>query len=190
MLRYPDGRQKVWQGTGDRFGSFAGADKAIFDVPGVHGFWTEADWKGFKGYMPGLPPGGGDMCFVERGRPEYVPRLRLDLADRTTFPAADGIGIRGTSTAHVVRYAAVIPGAVIEQGLLEVRVGRFEYFFDRSRFQSMTPTHDNVNLVTGKPESGDAVHLTFFSGEAAKDQRVYHSFVRVIIRGDRVLYAR
>lgn len=190
VLRYPDGRQKVWQGTGNRFGSFAGTDKAVFDIPGVYAFWIEADWEGFKGYMPGLPPGGGDIYVVERDRPAHVPRLELDLADQTTFPAAYGIEIRGTSTARAVRYAAVIPGAVIEQGSLEVRDGRFEYFFDPGRFQSITPTYDNVNLATGRPELGDVVHLTFFSGEAAPDGRIYHSFVRLIIRGNRVLYAR
>lgn len=190
VLSYPDGRRRVWQGTGDRFGGFAGADKAILDVPGVYGFWMEADWEGHKGYMPGLPPGGGDIYVVERDRPANAPRLKLDLTGQTTFPAAYGIQIGGTSTARTVRYAAVIPGAVIEQGSLEVRDGRLEYFFDPGRFRSITPTYDNVNLVTGKPEIGDVVHLTFFSGETAQDGRVYHSFARVIIRGNRVLYAR
>ncbi len=190
VLTYPDGRQKVWQGVGDRFGSFVGADKAVLDMPGVYRFWLEADWEGHKGYMPGLPREGGDIYVVERDRPADARNLLLDLPNQTTFPSALGITIAGSSTARSVRYAAVIPGAVVEQGSLQVHDGRFEYFFDPGKFNSITPTYDNVNLVTGRPEIGDVVHLTFFSGETMPDGRTYHSFARVIIRGNKIFYAR
>ena len=68
--------------------------------------------------------------------------------------------------------------------------GRFRFFFDPAAINTTTPTYDTVNLVNGKPEIGDVVHLTFFSEEKTPAGAVYHSFVRLIIRGNKVLYVR
>ena len=71
-----------------------------------------------------------------------------------------------------------------------MRDGKFEYFFDPALFHNSTPTYDITNLVSGKPEIFDVVHLTFFSQEVTPNGVPYHSFVRLIIRGTRVIYAR
>ena len=73
---------------------------------------------------------------------------------------------------------------------LAVKGGKFEYHFDPKAISSATPTYDIINRVSGKPEIKDVVHLTFFSKELAPGGTSYHSFVRVIIRGTQVLYAR
>ena len=73
---------------------------------------------------------------------------------------------------------------------LAVKGGKFEYHFDPKAISSATPTYDIINRVSGKPEIKDVVHLTFFSKELAPGGTPCHSFVRVIIRGTQVLYAR
>jgi hypothetical protein len=73
---------------------------------------------------------------------------------------------------------------------LAVNGGRFAYYFDPKAISSATPTYDVINRVSGKPEIKDVVHLTFFAKEAAPGGAPYHSFVRLIIRGNQVLYAR
>ena len=97
--------------------------------------------------------------------------------------------ITGTSTASTVYYAAVIPGAVVAQGSVAVSGGKFEYLFDPAAINQTTPTYDITNLITGRPEIRDVVQLTFFSEEKAGGT-AYHSFVRLIIRGNTVIYAR
>ncbi len=189
-LQFPDGRQTVWQGTGDAGGSWAGATRVTLDVPGTYRFFLSGEWNGHKGYMPGLPPEGGDIYVVEKDRPADAPRLRLNLPVQSTFTPTAGLNLTGNSTASEVSYAAVIPGAVIAQGKLAVNNGRFQYFFDPAAINRETPTYDTTYIPNGRSEIRDVVHLTFSSKETAPDGKTYHSFSRVILRGNQVLYVK
>ena len=44
--------------------------------------------------------------------------------------------------------------------------------------------------VTGRPELGDVLHITLFSKETTKDGAAYHSFFRVVVRGNQIRIAR
>jgi hypothetical protein len=189
-LIYPDGRAVTAQGAADSFGSFVGKDRWTLDLPGVYRYTLEAIWQGYKGFMPGLPKSGGEFYVIEKTPPAGAKGIMLDLPTQSSFPPAAGLVITGTSTASEVRYAAVIPGAAILQGTVPVDKGRFRFFFDPAAINRTTPTYDTVNLVNGKPEIGDVVHLTFFSEEKTPAGTVYHAFVRLIIRGNKVLYVR
>ena len=191
-LTYPDGRQLVTSGACDSFGSFAAQDRWTLDIPGVYRFWIEAEWQGQKGYMPGVPPEGGLIFVIEKDRPNGAPpqSLALNLAPQTVFSANKPLTITGMSNAAEVSYAAVIPGAAIEQGKLAVSGGMFTYVLDPVSINKKVPIYDIMNLVSGKPEIGKIVHLTFFSKESDPQGLPRHSFIRLIIRGQRVLYAR
>ena len=190
VLTWPDGRQAVAQAKADSFGTFVGPERWTLDQPGVYRFQIEGAWNGHRGYMPGLPPQGGEIYVVETERPAGAKGLSLSLPPQSTFSPTTGLAIRGTSTARSVHYAAVIPGAVVAQGDLPVTGGTFEYLFNPALIGSATPTYDVQNMVTGSPQIGDVVHLTFFAQEKTDDGVAYHSFVRVIIRGHRVLYTK
>jgi hypothetical protein len=189
-LDWPDGRRAMASGTGSAEGSWVGAERWILDKPGIYRFQLEADWEGYKGVMPGLPPQGGEFYVIEKDRPAGAPKLELALEEETVFSPLTGLRIAGMSTARSVFYAAVIPGAVIDQGTLEVSGGRFEYHLVPQIINHRTPTYDIFNRRTGAPDLKDVIHLTFFSKEAAPDGKNWHSFVRLIIRGNRVLYTR
>ncbi len=189
-LEYPDGRRVTAQGPGDGFGSFVGKDKWLLDLPGVYRFTLGAEWQGHAGRMPGLPSEGGEFYVIEKDRPANAPGLVLDLPTQSTFPPGSTITIKGKSTAQEVRYAAVIPGAAVLQGALPVSGGKFQYTFNPTEINKTTPTYDIANLVTGKPEIRDVVHLTLFSRETTAAGIPYHSFVRLILRGNTVLYVR
>lgn len=189
-LNYPDGRQVVAQGVGDAGGSWAGTDRWTLDVPGVYRYTVDADWNGFKGLVPGLPAEGGMMFVIDKDRPANAPALTFNLPPISRFDAEKGATFTGASTASSVYYAAVIPGAVLGQGSLPVTNGRFEYLFDPVAINRSRPTYDTVNAISKKPELGDVVHFTFFSRETAPDGKAYWSFVRLIIRGNTVHYAR
>ncbi|MCL4402907.1 MAG: hypothetical protein M1436_09635, partial [Acidobacteria bacterium] len=189
VLDYPDGRRLSVTGKGDNFGAFVGKDRWTLDVPGIYRFHLDAEWNGHKGAMPGLPSVGGDLYVLERDRPPDAPQLKLDLPPNSTFDPQLGLTIGGTSTSRSVYYAAVIPGAVVAQGSLNVRSdGKFELFFSPKAINENTATYDIANRTTGKPEIGDVVHLTFFSEERALDGKIWHSFARLILRGNRAIW--
>lgn len=189
-LDYPDGRRMAATGTGDRFGTFAGKDRWTLDIPGIYRYHLDAEWQGYLGVMPGLPPSGGEFYVIEKDRPAGAPGIVLNLPQQSTFRPDGGFAIEGSSTAESVHYAAVIPGAVIDQGSLTVSGGRFQYYLDPKVINRNTPIYDIANRVTGAPDIKDVIHLTFFSKERTAEGAVYHSFVRVIIRGNVVLYTR
>ncbi len=188
-LTYPDGRIVTAEGTGDSGGSFAGKDRWTLDVPGVYYYTIEADWQGYKGYMPGLPAEGGKIFVAEKERLPQNPNLKLVLQEQTIFSANGTLTINGTSTGDTVHYATVTPGAVTSQGTIPVKGGKFSFVFDPASIAKSTPLYEVKNLKTDKPEVKRVIHLTLFSQEKATDGAVYHSFVRLIIRGTTVLYS-
>ena len=188
-LTFPSGKEVTTAGKGDAGGSWVG-DRWVLDEPGLYRYRLEANWNGYAGMMPGLPPEGGDIYVVERGKPAGTPELALDLPVESTFDAARTLRITGSSTASSVYYAAVIPGAVIDQGTVPVSGGKFEFVFDPQRVHEKTPSYDVEQRNTGRPELGDIVHLTFFSEEKHPSGTKYHSFARVIMRGNRVVHTR
>ncbi len=189
-MDYPNGKRVLATGVGDAGGSFAGAEAWPLDVPGVYRYTLDAEWEGYRGQMPGLPASGGEFYVIEKDRPANAAGLRLDLPPESTFPLTAGVTISGSSTAESVYFAAVIPGAVIDQGNLEVKNGKFAYRFEPQNINLKTSTYDIVNRVTGRPEIKDVVHLTFFAKERTPEGVSYHAFTRVIIRGNRIIWAR
>ena len=135
------------------------------------------------------PSEGGVFYVIEKDRPAGAPGLRLDLPRQSSFDPKAGLTITGTSTAKRVQFAAVIPGAVIDQGTLEVKDGKFSCRLDPAAINRATPIYDITNLKTGAPEIKDVIHLSFFSREVTPEGMVCHSFVRLIVRGTTVLYA-
>lgn len=188
-LRYPDGKEATSTATGDAFGSAVGT-RWTLDQPGIYKFFVEGEWEGHRGVMPGLPAHGGDIYVVEKGRPVDAPAIKFNLPVESTFDVTKGTTITGTSTAESVYYAAVIPGAVIDQGYLPVSGGKFEYIIDPKKFNQATQTYDIENRVSGKAELGDIVHLTFFSKEKAANGTASHSFARIILRGNRIVCSK
>jgi len=187
-LKYPDGRVLVAENTGDATGSFAGKEKWTLDIPGVYTFNIEADWKGYKGYMPGLPKEGGKIFVIDRECLPQNPNLKLVLPEQTVFAQNGSLNINGLTTASEVHYAAVTPGAVTIQGVIPVKSGKFNFVFDPAMIAQGTPFYETKNMVSGKPEVKRVIHLTLFSKELGGDGSSYHSFVRLIIRGTTVLY--
>ncbi|MEL7563036.1 twin-arginine translocation signal domain-containing protein [Dehalogenimonas sp. 4OHTPN] len=187
-LTYPDGRAFTAQGTGDSGGSFASKDRWTLDVPGVYRYTIEADWQGNKGYMPGMPPEGGKIFVIERSRLPQSPELSLVIKEQTTFSQSGTLTINGQSTGDEVHFAAVTPGAITSQGVIPVKNGKFSFVFDPAAVARSSPFYDVKNLRTNQPEVKRVIHLTLFSRERAVSGQVYHSFVRLIIRGTTVFY--
>ena len=188
ILAAPDGSKRVAEGKGDKFGYFVGKERWVLDQPGVWVYNVKATWNGYEGRVPGLPDMGGYIFVIENGTAPG-PGMTLKMRTEQTFSPTEGLEIRGQTSASEVHFAAIIPGAVLEEGALPVTGGEFRYKFDPKKLADKIRTYDIVNLVNGRPEIGRIVHLTFFSKEQAADGS-YHSFVRVILRGTTAIYVK
>jgi hypothetical protein len=189
-LTYPDGRTGQTSGVSDAFGSFSGPTKFLLDTPGIYQYTISANWNGYAAVMPGLPTTGGEIYVLEAQPPAGAQGIRITTADGTTFDPVAGIHITGTSSADTVHYTVLMPGAVLDQGDLTVTNGQFDYYFNPPDLHNRAQTYDTVNRTTGKPQLGDVVHLSLFSAEKTPSGQTYHSFQRVIVRGNQVRVAQ
>ena len=188
VLRAPDGAEKVWEGTGDGTGSFAATDRVTMDQPGVWVYTVESDWEGHPGHVPGLPEEGGYLFVIPKTRPEGAGGLRLALKNQQSFTVEEGLLVEGFSNADKVWFAAVMPGTVVDQGVLPVDSGRFAYRFDPVAISQKMPFYDVVNVRTGRKELGRVIHLTFLAEQKAPDGSPYCAFARVVFRGSTAIY--
>ncbi len=188
-LRYPDGTERVTEGTDDPFGSFAGPEAWVLDQPGVYTYGVESDWNGYPGQVPGLPADGGQFYVLDASRPDIASRLRLNLKNQQAFSVDQGLTIEGTTSATAVYYAAVTPGLVLDEGAVPVEDGVFRYHFDPVLLNERLPFYDIANRRTGKKEIGRVVHVTFFAREEPPGGEPFHDFARVILRGTAAIYA-
>jgi hypothetical protein len=122
--------------------------------------------------------------------PAGATGIQILTPDGVTFDPVQGVHILGKSTADTIHYTAVMPGAVLDQGNLTVTNGQFDYLFNPTDLHNRAQTYDITDRVTGKPSLGDVVHLSLFSEEKTPDGVVYHSFARVIVRGNQVRVAQ
>ena len=187
-LTAPNGTTFVTTGIGDQYGYFVAVDKWLLDKAGLWVYNVTATWNNTQGRVPGMPSEGGWVFVLENG-PAPASGMKLNMTARQTFSPSIGLNITGNTTSSKVYYAAIIPGAVLEEGILQVNNGTFQYTFDPQRMADKIKTYDIVNLVNGKPEIGRVVHLTFFSEEQGANGG-YHSFARVVLRGTTALYVK
>ncbi|MDE3193437.1 MAG: hypothetical protein KGN00_07095 [Chloroflexota bacterium] len=186
-LHYPDGRDVVAAGVA-KAGSWVGKEPWILDAPGLYRYTVAADWNGHAGIVPGIPADGGEMYVVEKDRPSGAKGIAFDLAPVSAVDPVKGATFRGMSSASEVAYAMITPGAVLEQGTLPVTKGSFSFRLDPAALYERAQTFEVKNARSGKPELSNVVHLTFFARETSPAP--FHSFVRLIVRGNRVHYTR
>jgi hypothetical protein len=135
-----------------------------------------------------LPDTGGYGFVIESTTP-LGHGITLNMRNEQSFSPTEGFEVKGQSAASEVYFAAITPGAVLEQGVIPVHEGEFLYKFDPKKLADKIKTYDIINLVSGKPEIGRIVHITFFSEEKGRDG-TYHSFVRLILRGTTAVYVK
>jgi hypothetical protein len=188
-LTAPDNTTYVTTGKGDQYGYFTGVDTWPLNQTGLWVYTVNATWNGYRGKVPGLPESGG-WIFVLENTTAPGAGMTLNMSAVSTFSPTAGLNVTGRTTGTKVYYAAIIPGAVLEQGVLPVTNGTFRYFFDPQRMADKIQTYDIINIANGVPQIGDVVHLTFFSEEQGPNGTVYHSFCRVVLRGTTAVYIK
>ncbi len=187
-LTAPNNKTYVTKGKGDQYGYFTAVDTWEMNQTGLWVYTVNATWNGYYGRVPGLPSSGGWLFVLENTTAPGTGMI-LNMPAVQTFSPTAGLNVTGRTTGSKVYYAAIIPGAVLEQGVLNVANGSFKYTFDPHRMADMIQTYDIINIVNGVPQIGDVVHLTLFSEEQGPNG-VYHSFARIVLRGTTAMYIK
>jgi hypothetical protein len=188
-LTAPNNNSYVLTGVGDQYGYYVGSKAWPLDQAGVWVYTVNATWNGYQGHVPGLPDSGGWIYVIENGTAPG-PGITMKMPMQQTFLPTVGLNLTGQTTASKIYYAVIIPGAVLEEGVLPVANGTFTYNFSPQKMASKIQTYDIINMVNGQPQIGKIVHLTFFSEEKNTDGTIYHSFVRVVLRGTIAVYVK
>ena len=192
----PDPASRLdWSGAADAAGSWAGATTTPPLTPGVYRYqlgatWTDGSGTTFTGKMPGLPEAGGEFYVFTASPPVPSVGFTVELPGESSFEPDGTLTVSGISTADKVRYALIMPGAVLDQGELPVTNGAFRYLVDPVDLNRRVPIYDIRSITSGRPEIGRVLHLTFFAQERAPDGTPFWDFRRVIVRGTKVLTAR
>jgi hypothetical protein len=189
-LTAPDNTTNVLTGVGDRYGYFTGSKGWALNQSGVWVYNINATWNGFQGHVPGLPDSSGGWIYVIENGSAPGPGITLKMPMQQIFSPTLGLNVTGNTTSSKVYYAIIIPGAVLEEGVLPVSNGTFNYSFSPQNMSAKIQTYDIVSMVNGQPQIGKVVHLTFFSEERTADGTIYHSFVRVVLRGTTAVYVK
>jgi hypothetical protein len=188
-LTAPNNTTYISTGQGDQYGYFAGSKGFALNQSGVWTYMVNATWNGYQGHVPGLPDAGGWIYVIENGTAPG-PGITMKMPMQQTFSPTAGLNVTGQTTASDIFYAIIIPGAVLEEGVIPVNNGTFTYYFNPQAMASKIQTYDIINYVNGQAQIGKIVHLSFFSEEKAADGTVYHSFVRVVLRGTTAVYVK
>jgi hypothetical protein len=188
-LTAPDNTTYISTGQGDQYGYFTGSKGFVLNQTGVWTYAVNATWNGYQGHVPGLPDAGGWIYVIENGAPPG-PGITMKMPTQQTFSPTAGLNVTGQTTASKIFYAIIIPGAVLEEGVLPVSNGTFTYYFNPQAMASKIKTYDVIYYANGQAQIGKIVHLSFFSEEKTSDGTVYHSFVRVVLRGTTAVYVK
>ena len=188
-LTAPNNITYISTGQGDQYGYFAGSKGFALNQSGVWTYMVNATWNGYQGHIPGLPDAGGWIYVIENGTAPG-PGITMKMPMQQTFSPTTGLNVTGQTTASNIFYAIIIPGAVLEEGVIPVNNGTFTYYFNPQAMASKIQTYDIINYANGQAQIGKIVHLSFFSEEKTADGTVYHSFVRVVLRGTTALYVK
>jgi hypothetical protein len=140
--------------------------------------------------MPGLPDTGGVFFVLPKALPAGAVGLQVDLPNQSTFLPNTSLAVSGHSTSDKVSYALLMPGAVLEQGVLPVTNGLFSYVLNPSALHLKAPIYDIVNNTTGAAQIGRVLHLTLYAKEKMPDGTEYWDMRRIIVRGTTVMNTR
>jgi hypothetical protein len=133
-LTAPNGTTYLTIGKGDQYGYFAAVDKWPLDQAGLWTYNVNATWNGYNGKVPGIPNSGGYIFVIENSPPQGTG-MTLNMPTMKTFSPTTGLTVNGTTTGSRVYYAAIIPGAVLEEGTLQINNGTLATLLILKRWQ-------------------------------------------------------
>ncbi len=184
----PSGQVAWMHAKGRRNGVVAGKPPLPVDEPGIYLIEPTVEWEGLKGDLPGLAQGSFWHCAVPNPNP-HEGILTTSVPGISTVDVVDGIRIPVTWPADLedakLWFGVIMPGQVLDQGVLEPDTGEWTYDFQPIQWAAQTTNFDARDLGTGEWKLAETVVFQFFVEGERDGEKVYDA-LRLFLRRDRL----
>jgi len=186
----PDGTVEMLVGKANKLGGAGPPRPLMVDQPGVYRVKVKVEHDGKTGDVVG----SGDGEFFHFAIPPDTPQL-MDVG----LPAASGVQFGEKVKIPLswparlkdarVTYSVMMPGAVLDEGSVDVRGAKHVFEMDPSKLAIQYPFIDTHDHASGEKLYADTIIATLLLEAKDGEQKVYDA-VRVIQRGPMVFNAR
>jgi hypothetical protein len=187
-VRSPSGRVSVVSGTADRRGIVRGSTRMAVDEPGAWDIGARVRHAGIEGGIVGTRNGDYWVCASPGDVPEPLltdlpPATRIAPDTETRIPLRWSGDLKDVS----LRFAALMPGRVLEQGTVRPDGPGWSYVFSPAEWAVANTNFDYRDYVTGGTLLGDTVVFQFCMDARDPDGRDVHGTLRLFLRGDTLM---
>lgn len=183
-VRSPSGRRYILEGRADRRGVVKASPVLKADEPGVWDILASVEYNGIKGDIVGTRQGEYFVCAVgedSTGFRTTLPRVtKVPVANETKIPLRWDSDLKDVE----IRFAALMPGRVLEQGTFRPDGDTWAYTFSPAEFAIRAKNFDVRDLMTGEWKLGDTVVFQFCLTAKKPEGHNSHGVVRVFLRQD------
>ena len=182
----PRGETVVSRGKANRLGTVRGHAAVPLEEPGLYRIKTDVRHGKLRGGVVFTPEGRYWVCALPRDNPALLttplkPMTRVDAFEGLRIP----ISWPKRLTDVRLHWGVVMPGQVLDQGVVAGEGGQFLYPFVPTQLAVQFPNFDVRRFDTGQWELADTVVFQFYLEGRDKGKKV-HDALRLVLRGDRL----
>ncbi len=183
----PSGKVEHVRGVANRLGVVRGSPLLPVDEPGVWHIEPKVEWEGHTGTLPGTVGRGFDHFVIPE---DHEPLIRSSIPGRSTINAVDGVEMELSWPKELrnakLHFGVIMPGAVMDQGVIETDAGEWTYDFEPVQWVAQTANFDGRNWGTGDWELAETMVFQFFlEAENAEGEKVFDG-LRLFLRRDQL----
>jgi hypothetical protein len=180
----PSGDKLVVKGTASRLGVVRGSPPPLVDEPGIYRIEPVVTYDGMTSDLPGLVDGSFWHVAVDSSSPQF---LTSNVPAATTVAAADGFDIKlewpeDLEDARLF-FGVIMPGQVLDQGVLELDTNTWTYDFDPIQWAAQTTNYDARELASGRWKLAETMVFQFFV-QGTRDGEPVYDALRFFLRRD------
>jgi len=178
----PSGEVVVSRAKANRLGIARGDTAVPIDEPGIYSIQANVFYEGLEGDIVGTTDGTFWHCAVPPGNVSFLqtdpqPVKKIDPAQGVRIPLRWPATLRNVK----IHYGVMMPGQVLDQGVIEPDGQAWEYPFEPLQVATQYPNVDVRNYADGELELADTVVFQFFVEAEDGDGKVVDS-LRLALR--------
>jgi hypothetical protein len=188
----PSGKKYIFKGTTNKIGlakmAAAEGEEIVIKEPGVYEVEVLCESKGKKGDILGSRD-GKYFIYVINSR-DNGNLISLELPEQFSISYKNLLKIKGKILGEIkntkIYYTLVMPGVIMDEGILKIENNNFLYRFSPRDVAAHFPNYDIVeNDNPTQQLMADSVIFTFFLSGIDNTGKPVNSVKRFILRGDK-----
>lgn len=180
----PSGKQLTVQGIANRLGVVRGSPAPLVDEAGIYKIEPVIEYDGMRSDLPGLVDGSFWHVAVDSSSPQF---LESNVPARTTIAATEGFDMKLQWPEDIENaklwFGVIMPGQVLDQGVLELDTNTWTYDFDPIQWAAQTTNFDARELASGRWTLAETMVFQFFVEGTRNGEPVYDG-LRLFLRRD------